>query len=152
MEEHYKNIIISDERRAENKRLCDKFPFLIPAEKWSDWNYEFTELDDMPSGWRKAFGEQMCEEIMDELNANNMVDNYQIAQIKEKYGTLRWYDNGFTEHGKEILDKYEELSKHTCISCGKPATLISRGWISPWCYECAEKIEAYVVPIEEFYK
>ena len=159
------------DERLENKRLCDRFPFLIPSNRWSgkrinsrssgywpgnptkipEWNYEYTELDDMPRGWRKAFGEQMCQEIMDELKANGMVDEYRVIQIKEKYGMLRWYDNGFTKNGYDIISKYEDTSKRICIACGKPATLISIGWISPWCDECAEEIHDHMVPIEEFY-
>ena len=33
----------------------------------------------------------------------------------------------------EIIKKYENLSRNTCISCGEPATKISDGWISPFC-------------------
>ena len=146
------------EERRENKRLCDKFPFLIPS-NWSGnsdempkWNYEYTELDEMPPGWRKAFGEQMCEEIMEELKASNMIDTYMVLQIKEKFGMLRWYDNGFTKKGFDIISKYEDMSKRICIACGKPATLISTGWISPWCDECAEQISDHMVPINEFYR
>lgn len=143
--------------RDENFELCKRFPFLIPSNRWSgmriteaseggywpgareeipEYDYEYTELDDMPDGWRIAFGEQMCQEIMDELVANNMVDDYRILQIKEKYGSLRWYDNGFTRKGFDIIAKYEALSQRTCIKCGKPATHTTRGWILPFCSEC----------------
>lgn len=143
--------------KEENRALCERFPFLIPSNRWSgiriteaadggffpgapeeipEYDYEDTELDAMPAGWRKAFGEQMCQEIMDELVANDMVDNYRITQIKEKYGSLRWYDNGFTRKGYDIIDKYERLSVRTCIVCGKPATRMTRGWICPYCDEC----------------
>lgn len=138
---------ITQEIIDKNKALCEKYPFLVSD---NNINYEYTKLDEMPDGWRRAFGEQMCEEIARELEANNMSDTYHVLQIKEKYGSLRWYDNGFTEHGNEIISKYEELSKRTCISCGEPATLVSTGWISPWCDKCAAEIQAYVVPIEEF--
>lgn len=55
-------------------------------------------------------------------------------QIKEKYGSLRWYSNG-SPNGCEypIINKYEALSKRTCIVCGKSAKYISTGWISPYC-------------------
>ena len=47
----------------------------------------------MPMGWRRAFGEEMCEEILQVLIKYDCVDLYRITQIKEKYGTLRWYCN-----------------------------------------------------------
>ena len=97
----------------------------------------YTELDNMPDGWRKAFGIQMCKEIKNELKKYNYLYKYRIAQIKEKFGILRWYDNGSPDGCVyPIINKYEDLSWRTCIVCGKPATKISKGWISPFCDNC----------------
>lgn len=97
-----------------------------------------TELDAMDIGWRKAFGIQMCKEIRTALLKKGWkyLFNYRILQIKEKYGTLRWYDANSTKEIFEIIEKYENLSYHTCINCGKPATKISTGWICPYCDNC----------------
>lgn len=164
--------------KKRNKKLCKRFPFLIPTNEWSgkritdccgpdgeegywpgspdhhpDYDWEYTKLDDMPEGWRKAFGEQMCEEIMQELVEHNCVDKYRVTQIKEKYGELRWCDFGGTDKiFREIIPKYEELSKRTCINCGAPATRISTGWISPWCDQCILPLRCTTVPIEEWFK
>ena len=130
--------------KQENKKLCERYPFLIIRDWRTDKpiGYDFTYLDDMPMGWRKAFGEQMCEEIREELINYNYLDKYRIAQIKEKYGELRWYDFGAPADSKvyDIIDKYSELSKNTCIHCGRPATKISPGWISPYCDRCADRL------------
>ena len=85
--------------KEENKRLIERFPFLMPHNRWTDeepedFDYSYTELDAMPDGWRKAFGEQMCEEIREELVRVDYLQKYRITQIKEKYETLRWYDFG----------------------------------------------------------
>ena len=98
----------------------------------------YTELDAMELGWRKTFGIQMCKEIRTALLKKGWkyLFNYRIVQIKEKYGTLRWYDANSTKEIFEIIDKYENLSYHTCINCGKPATKISTGWICPYCDNC----------------
>lgn len=45
-----------------NKQLVEKYPFLLPRNRWTgkvqeDYDYSYTELDGMPDGWRKAFGE-----------------------------------------------------------------------------------------------
>ena len=91
----------------------------------------------MPSGWKKAFGLQMCEEIKQELlKTKGLIFKYRITQIKEKFGGLRWYDQNTTNEILSIIAKYEDLSYKTCISCGKPATKISKGWISPYCDDC----------------
>lgn len=125
----------------ENKALISRFPFLLPRNCFTDevvkgYDYSFTELDNMPDGWRKAFGEQMCQEIYDDLVAADLLDKYRILQIKEKYGALRWYGNLYTDKMiHEILPHYETLSMHTCIRCGATATRMTMGWISPYCDE-----------------
>lgn len=112
---------------------------------------EYTELDDMPDGWRKAFGIQMCKEIKQELKKHKgALKNYRITQIKEKFGGLRWYDFGSPEKvWKEIIPKYTELSYKTCIDCGKPAEYISVGWISPYCNNCIKNNWKYVKITED---
>lgn len=93
----------------------------------------------------------MCEEIKQELEENNLLDQYRISQIKEKYGQLCWYDFGSTEKMlHEIIPKYEGLSKHTCICCGKPATKMTLGWISPYCDDCCPMSE-YATSIDEYF-
>lgn len=151
--------------KMKNKKLCKRYPFLIPHNRWTDkicWEkrknkhmgwwysapYSYTELDAMPDGWRAVFGEQLCEELREELIKANYLDKYRIMQIKEKYGGLRWYDNGNTEKGYKIIRKYEELSYKTCIECGRPATKMSMGWISPFCDKCAEKLSKGDYPWE----
>ena len=132
------------EEQLHNWLLCGKYPFLIPRYEWSgeilkDYDYTSTYLDDMPDGWRKAFGEIMCEEIKQELVRCNYLNKYRILQIKEKYGELRWYDNGTPIDCKvpEIIDNYSMLSQNICIICGKPdVPIINNGWISPYCKKC----------------
>lgn len=133
--------------KLKNKKLCKRYPFLTVCDWWTGKpikGYNFTYLDDMPGGWRKAFGEQMCEEIRSILIKGNYLYEYRVVQIKEKYGALRWYDSGTPTsiyyELQDIINKYEELSERTCICCGRPATKISLGWISPFCDKCAEKL------------
>lgn len=138
-----------NENIQKNKVLIERYPFLLPRNRLTDevvgdYDYHYTELDAMPEGWRIAFGEQMCEEIREELIKAGCLDEYRISQIKEKYGSLCWYDFGATEKMlREIIPKYSKLSERTCIRCGKPATKISQFWISPWCDECAETIKQH---------
>ena len=145
-----------------NHWLCINYPWLIPHNKFTDtvsedFDYSWTELDAMPDGWRKAFGEQMCEEIQQLLEPIGYEYKYKILQIKEKFGYLRWYSKGvpkeINEQYNAIIRKYEDLSARTCFICGEPATKISTGWICPWCDKCASEYEYDVfVPIDEWFK
>jgi len=103
--------------------------------QWIHCLTKYTELDALEPGWKKKFGKEICEDIKKQLKKEGNLYKYRITQIKEKWGYLHWYDNGSHEIMK-IINKYEEISRHTCIVCGKPATKISKGWISPYCDDC----------------
>ena len=103
--------------------------------QWVHCLTNHTELDALDDGWRKVFGEDICRDIKKQLKKEGNLHKYHITQIKEKWGYLHWYDNGSREIMK-IIDKYEEISRHTCIVCGKPATKMSKGWICPYCDDC----------------
>jgi len=128
-------------RRLVNKKLIKKYPWLKPynvwtGKTWKDYNYETTWADDLPNGWRKAFGDMMFEEIDEVLKRTNTT--IYIEQIKEKYGQLRFYCNAHQEI-QEIIDDYSKLSENICIVCGKPdVSMLDTGWISPVCKECFE--------------
>ena len=129
----------------ENKKLIEEFPFLLPRNRFFDnvpanYDYSYTELDNMPEGWRKAFGIEMCKEIKAELLKYDYLNDYRILEIKEKYGGLRWYSGHIPSNSSifDIIHKYETLSFKTCINCGRQAEYISEGWISPYCKTCKE--------------
>lgn len=128
-----------------NKELVEKYPWLQIRNVWTNKpidDIQFTWLDDLPEGWKIAFGLNMIEELNEILKKANYENQYHIVQIKEKWGFLHWYDNGvpnniYKEYN-EWLSKYEELSKKTCIFCGNPGNIIDNGWILPLCKKCEE--------------
>lgn len=140
-----------------NKELIEKYPWLLPRNRWTgevvdNYDYSFTELDDMPDGWRIAFGEEMCEEIQQALNElGKQANTFRILQIKEKFGYLRLYTNWYTSKISNIIHKYEDMSRYICIECGAPASKITTGWINPWCDKCAENYHESTVDINDFY-
>lgn len=129
----------------ENKKLIERYPFLLPRNRWDDtvdedYDYSYTELDDMPDGWRKAFSEMMMEELREALVEENFLDGFRILEIKEKWGELRFYTNCYNDKIERIIQKYTTLSRNICIHCGKPDTYMTgSGWYSPVCEECHEK-------------
>jgi len=56
-------------------------------------------------------------------------------QVKEKYGTLRFYVDDTTDEVQAIIDKYEILSETTCEVCGEAGKLYTDGWYSVRCDE-----------------
>jgi len=57
------------------------------------------------------------------------------SQVKEKFGTLRFYMTSSTPKINEYIDIAEKLSHTTCMTCGKPGKLIPSGW---WYTACEE--------------
>lgn len=126
-----------------NKSLIKEYPWLYPRYDWygnkvKEYDYTWTELDAMPNGWREAFGELLCEEIQEELEKYNFIDKYSIAQIKEKFGKLCWYDNGYPSGSRlyEIIENYSACSGNICIYCGELDVPRTGGWIIPICKKC----------------
>lgn len=128
--------------KHDNEWLCKRYPFLIPR-NWSgevswDTQYEYTLAEQFPTGWWKAFGVMMCEELREELIEHDYLDKFRFEEIKEKFGGLRCYTN--TTYGGDIIDKYSCLSENICIKCGRPdVPMIGHGWISPECFDCYKK-------------
>ena len=131
-----------------NKELIEKYPFLlVKTDPWTgkelapeEIDYTITWFDEIPKGWAKAFGKQMCDELLEILKKADCIDEYEIGQIKEKFGTLRWYAWGmpddYWDEYREWIYKYEDMSAKTCIVCGEPATHMTKGWICPVCDNC----------------
>lgn len=135
-----------------NKQMIEEFPFLLPRNRWTGeasevFDYTYNELSFLDAGWKIAFGYEMLVELKAALEKNDYLYKYRITDIKEKYGTLRWYDAGAPEGVFEVIKKYMELSEYVCIVCGEPATHVTRGWISFYCKDCGERFGAE--PIEE---
>lgn len=123
-----------------NYILAKRYPWIITTKdlKWYEGKYRYTIMDDIPTGWRKAFGLQLIADIDMYLKENNIID-YVVYQVKEKWGELRWYDNCSSEMYRDVIHKYEVKSRDLCIHCGKVATRFTKGWITPVCDKCTKK-------------
>lgn len=118
------------------KEVLERYPFL----RFKD--SDFTHLDFIPCGWKNLCLE-LCEEIRTELlKHEGALENYQILQLKEKYGWLRWYDNNDSDDINlwPIIHRFEKLSTRTCVICGR-TTMNSSSRGVPMCGECGERNE-----------
>lgn len=101
------------------------------------------------SGWYELIRE--CSARIEAIN-DKMADptnHITAAQVKEKFGTLRFYINASesecTEQEWDEIDsairEAEKKSAITCEDCGNPGKTghTNRGWISILCEECRKK-------------
>lgn len=85
-------------------------------------------LDQVPEAWRS-----IVDKMIDDLFAAGW--DGRLSQIKEKFGSLRFYIPHNTEATDEIINKAEADVTKVCIQCGKPATGRTDGWITYVCDE-----------------
>ena len=140
-----------------NKDLIKRYPYLLPRniftdEVSEDYDYTWTRLDEIEDGWQDLFL-KMCEEIREPLIKADYLDDFRFSQLKEKYGVMRCYCFGAPKEVHDIINKYEQESKRTCIQCGRNAAKISTGWISPYCLSCAKVLSEHMdfMDINEWY-
>jgi hypothetical protein len=60
------------------------------------------------------------------------------SQVKEKFGTLRFYINGGDDYIYGLISMAESMSSVTCEICGKPGTVNGGSWLSTRCEEHAK--------------
>lgn len=89
-------------------------------------------------GWRP-----LVERIDREVEA--LAPGYRVDQVKEKFGTLRFYFGNVPEalydQVEAIVDAGEAESGRICEDCGKPGTTAAPpgrrfGWVRTLCPEC----------------
>jgi hypothetical protein len=112
--------------------LIEQFPWLNPREDWSNDYLEFdeaeeawTELDDLPDGWKEGFLEEMLYEIDEVLNEYDCVEDYRVIKAENNNGLFKWEHAGYPIEAKEELDNivkvYRKAANETCMECGMRA-------------------------------
>lgn len=132
--------------------LCEKFPKIF-KNSYSDmtatahsWGFEHGD------GWYKIL-RQGCaliqghidwrQQLISNLEKSNPQDleipepipQVTATQVKEKFGTLRFYYDGGDEYIHGIVSMMEAMSAVTCEVCGKPGRLNKGGWVRTTCEE-----------------
>ena len=70
----------------------------------------------------------------------DLIPDVQIVQIKEKFGTLRFYFHDGDDYIRGAAAFAEDMSALTCEVCGHPGKARGGGWIKTLC-ELHAKIE-----------
>lgn len=67
------------------------------------------------------------------LNKPEPIPSFTATQIKEKYGTLRFYYSGGDDYINGIIAYAESMSQTTCEICGDKGLLRGFGWVKTTC-------------------
>lgn len=92
-----------------------------------------------------ADGEKVYDWVMKKYEAGELkvvpVPMFVASQVKEKFGTLRFYYSGGDDYIDGVVNMTESMSGATCEVCGAPGTVGGQGWISTRCETHREKKE-----------
>jgi hypothetical protein len=87
-------------------------------------------------GWKT-----LIDQLVEQLDAATGAHAFRMADLKEKYGSLRIEiepiddaPSEIVEAAEKLISQAEEKSEHTCIDCGKPALL--HEWNTDWTLPC----------------
>lgn len=61
---------------------------------------------------------------------------FQVIQVKEKFGELRFYVNYGSDKIYDLIEEAEEKSAEICEICGKPGKLNEGNWLRTRCKNC----------------
>lgn len=107
----------------------------------------YSNYDAIPKGWRKRFGIQLCKELKQAIKKSGgrkYMKEFQIFDIKEKWGRLEIYTSGQTPEVTRVINKYNYISQFVCITCGEDAVKQTLGWVCPYCEDCVPEHERFV--------
>lgn len=114
--------------QANTLKLTNDFPRIFPQPFYFECG----------DGWFDLLY-KTCTEIENECIKLGVKSDKWItaSQVKEKYGTLRFYVNNYIDSIFSIIEAAEVKSSTTCEECGMPgSTKDNSGWIHTRCSVC----------------
>ena len=125
-------------KRELDEYLCKVYPKIMVnrdkdmTETCMCWGFECGD------GWFQILN-QLMGNIQHHINWQNrekeVVRQVTLDQVKEKFGTLRFYYSGGDDTIRGMVRMAESMSGITCEECGKPGTQTGGGWIKTVCVE-----------------
>ena len=81
--------------------------------------------------------DNLCNCIQGYVDANDR-PQVEAVQVKEKFGTLRYYINNGNDYIYGMISLAETLSYNVCENCGSITEIThTKGWIKTLCKTCA---------------
>lgn len=117
-----------------NRELSDKL-----YNEFSELYKSYKTFPEIGDGWYDLL-RNLSLELYESLDKEE-IEDICILQIKEKFGTLRYYASTTSDKADDIIHKYEELSGSTCEECGRVGDIAKStgGWIRTICKLCKIK-------------
>lgn len=118
------------------EQLVSIAPYMFRYDGWNDESkslmvYGFC----CDNGW---FG--LLKELIEGIAKIDTNKEVKVGQVKEKFGTLRFYlDGGESKEVSKLIRIAEDKSAVTCEYCGAPGVIRKGGWLVTLCDKCNEE-------------
>ena len=123
-------------RQELDELLCKNYPKMMVnrnksmMETTMCWGFECGD------GWYNIIN-QLMGNIQHHIDWKNrkqeVVPQVTVDQVKEKFGTLRFYYTGGDDYVRGLVSMAESMSGVTCEVCGNPGETNGGGWITTRC-------------------
>ena len=120
--------------KVRQREVAIKFNTMAEQLKAGDSTLFDEEMKDLLN---RDYVEKRKQELIDQplREIPELVPQVTLDQVKEKFGTLRFYYTGGDDYIGGLVSMAESMSGVTCEECGKPGTQTSGGWIKTVCKE-----------------
>lgn len=121
------------DQRAEQREFDLRYNKIVETAKQGD----FKLFEEYYSRFLKESLEEKRAKIVKEepRSVIELVPQVVVTQVKEKFGTLRFYYAGGDRFIDGLVSMAEEMSSITCEICGSPGELRGKGWLYTACDE-----------------
>ncbi len=115
------------------EKLYTNYPEIF-ANRESFWGFECGD------GWYDLI-DSLCSQITFHLkhNAAEGTEPFVVAQVKEKFGSLRFYGDGGDDRVRHFIWFAEGFSQRVCETCGAPGKTRGNSWIYTSCDQHAKE-------------
>lgn len=96
---------------------------------------DFTSFERRSQAWAPVYREKVRAELLagEPRAVPEEIPQVVVQQVKEKFGTLRFYYAGGDDYIRGLTSMAESMSACTCEECGAPGKSIGGGWVTTLC-------------------
>jgi hypothetical protein len=125
------------------EKLFKKYPKIFRQRKLSPKETAMCWGIDCNDGWYMLL-DCLCSKLQWDTDKNNKTCKYpqvEATQVKQKFGTLRFYVTGAKDAQWGAIELAELMSAYICEHCGKftENTKSTTGYIQTLCQDCYKK-------------
>lgn len=115
------NLMLDDAAKGNWKRFNKKYKSFLPTDPW------------IISAKQKIIDQYETHKTIEHREVSPVCAQVVALQVKEKFGTLRFYCSGGDTFTDGVASMAEAMSARTCEECGNPGKISRSGWLRCLC-------------------